>query len=126
MAAAVNTSKRSSPVEIYLLCAQQVIDPTGYTFQHFNRYKSITYNSHQRRAASSNFCKEIFSSATEHAEELDHNVDVILQDQDVRQRHYPGEQNRKEECYGEDVKTLLMTSTRNNIIYLFSRSVLTR
>ena len=106
MAAAVNTSNRSSPLEIYLLCAQRVIDPTGYTFQNFNRYKSTTYNynynSDQRRTDSSNLCQEIFSSATEHAEELDHNVDVILQDLDICQRHYPGEQNRKEECYGED------------------------
>ena len=51
-------------------------------------------NSDQRWAASSNLCEEIFSSATEHAEELEHNIDVILQDQDVRQRHHPGEQNR--------------------------------
>ena len=35
-----------------------------------------------------------------HAEDLAHNIDVILQHQDVRQRHHPGEQNRKEECYG--------------------------
>ena len=31
-----------------------------------------------------------------------HDIDVILQDQDVRQRHHPGEQNRKDECYGVD------------------------
>ena len=29
-------------------------------------------------------------------------IDVILQDQDVRQRHHPGKQNRKEEYYGEE------------------------
>ena len=32
----------------------------------------------------------------------EHNVDVILQDQDVRQRYHPGEQNRKDKCYGVD------------------------
>ena len=31
-----------------------------------------------------------------------HDIDVILQDQDVRQRHHPGEQNRKDERYGVD------------------------
>ena len=42
----------------------------------------------------------------EHTEELEHNnnIDVILQDQDVRQRHHMGKQNRNEECYyGEDL-----------------------
>ena len=44
------------------------------------------------------------SQQAENAEELEHNIDFILQDQDVRQRHHPDEQNRKEECYcyGED------------------------
>ena len=32
------------------------------------------------------------SSATEHAEDLTHNIDVILHDQDVRQRHHSCEQ----------------------------------
>jgi len=31
-----------------------------------------------------------------------HDIDVILQDQDVRQRHHPGEQNRKDERYSVD------------------------
>ncbi len=60
--------------------------------------------------------KSFRRSTTEHAEELEHNIDVILQDQDVCQRHYPGEQNRSEECFM--VKTLLMTLTRNNILTL--------
>jgi hypothetical protein len=68
-------------------------------------------NSDQRRVTSSNFCEEVFSSATEHAADLAHDIDVILQDQDVRQRHHPGEQNRKDECYGVDP---LMVLTRNN------------
>ena len=54
------------------------------------------------RAASSYLCEKVFSSSTVQAEELEQNIDVILQDQDVRQRHHPGEQNRKEEYYGED------------------------
>ena len=57
-------------------------------------------NSNQRRATSSNFCEEVFSS--EHAADLARDIDVILQDQDVHQRHHPGEQNRKDECYGVD------------------------
>ena len=72
------------------------------------------------KATSSNFCEEVFSSAKEHAEELAHNIDVILQDQDVRQRHHPGEQNRKDECYGVDPTDGLMVLTSeeqyNNII----------
>ena len=59
-------------------------------------------NSDQRRVTSSNFCEEVFSSATEHAADLAHDIDVNLQDQDVRQRHHPGEQNRKDECYSVD------------------------
>ena len=59
-------------------------------------------NSDQRRVTSSNFCEEVFSSATEHAADLAHDIDVNLQDQDVRQRHHPGEQNRKDECNGVD------------------------
>ena len=43
----------------------------------------------------------IFSSATEHAEELEHNIDVILQAQDVSQCQHPGEQNRNEDCHAE-------------------------
>ena len=59
-------------------------------------------NSDQRQASSSNFCEEVFSSATEHAAELAYDIDIILQDQDVRQRHHPGEQNRKDESDGVD------------------------
>ena len=38
----------------------------------------------------------------DHAADLAHDIDIILQDQDVRQRHHPGEQNRKDECYSVD------------------------
>ena len=59
-------------------------------------------NSDQRQATSSSFCEEVFSSVTDHAADLAHDIDIILQDQDVRQRHHPGEQNRKDECYSVD------------------------
>ena len=59
-------------------------------------------NSDQRQASSSSFCEEVFSSVTDHAADLAHDIDIILQDQDVRQRHHPGEQNRKDECYSVD------------------------
>ena len=58
-------------------------------------------NSDKRQAASSNLCEEVVSSATDHAELLEHNIEVILQDQDVRQCHLPGEQNRNEDCHAE-------------------------
>ncbi len=47
-------------------------------------------------------CEEVFSSVTDHAADLAHDIDIILQDQDVRQRHHPGEQNRKDEYYSVD------------------------
>ena len=56
-------------------------------------------NSDQRQATSSSFGEEVFSSVTDRAADLAHDIDIILQDQDVRQRHHPGEQNRKDECY---------------------------
>ena len=59
-------------------------------------------NSDQRQASSSSFCEEVFSSVTDHAADLAHDIDIILQDQEVRQRHHPGEQNRKDECYSVD------------------------
>ena len=49
-----------------------------------------------------NISASVVGHGAQHAEELEHNINVILQDQDVRQRHHPGEQNRKEEYYGED------------------------
>ena len=44
---------------------------------------------------------EGFSQVTDHAADLA-DIDMILQDQDVRQRHHPGVQNRKDECYNVD------------------------
>ena len=52
--------------------------------------KEIEFFNSEKHSASSNLCEEVFSSATERAEELEHNIDVTLQDQDVRQRHHPG------------------------------------
>ena len=72
-------------------------------------------NSDQRRVTSSNFCEEVFSSATEHAADLAHDIDVILQDQDVRQRHHPGEQNRKDGCYVLDPTDGFDEEQYNNI-----------
>ena len=59
-------------------------------------------NSDQRQATSSSFCEEVFSPVTDNAADLAHDIDIILQDQEVRQRHHWGEQNRKDECYSVD------------------------
>ena len=59
-------------------------------------------NSDQRQATSSSFCEEVFCSVTDHAADLAHDIDIILQDQDVRQCHHPGEQNRMDESDGVD------------------------
>ena len=77
-------------------------------------------NSDQRRAATLNLCEEVFSSATEHAEEHEHNIDVILQDQDVVNVITRMNRTTSKRVM---MKTLLMTSTWNNII--LSRLVLT-
>ena len=56
-------------------------------------------------------------------------IDVILQGQDVRQRHHPGEQNRKEEYYGEEptdnldeeqynIQSLSLDQVLHEMIYL--------
>ena len=63
------------------------------------------------------------TSATEHAADLAHDIDIIFQDQDVRQRHHPGEQNRKDERYGVDPTDGFDEELINDII--FSRLVLT-
>ena len=76
---------------------------TAFTFTECECWSTLlTQIRDQRQASSSNFCEEVFSSATEHAADLAHDIDIILQDQDVRQRHHPGEQNRKDERYGVD------------------------
>ena len=55
-----------------------------------------------------NISASVVGHGAQHAEELEHNINVILQDQDVRQRHHPGEQrSRKEECYGGDSYTII-------------------
>ena len=67
----------------------------------------------------------IFSSATEHAEELEHNIDVILQAQDVSQCQHPGEQNRNEERYGEDTLISLVAEWNSlEVQYLLSRFII--
>ena len=54
-------------------------------------------NEQQRRASVSIMCKDPFSSATPYAEELEHNIDLLIHDQDIRQCHFPGEQNCAED-----------------------------
>ena len=55
-------------------------------------------------ASSSIHCEKPFSSATPYAEVSEENIDLlIVHDQDdVRQRHFPGEHNRTEARYDED------------------------
>ena len=45
-------------------------------------------NEQQRRASASIHCEDLFSSATPYAEELEQNIDLIIQDRDVRQCHF--------------------------------------
>ena len=59
-------------------------------------------NEQQRRASVSIMCKDPFSSATPYAEELEHNIDLLIHHQDIRQCHFPGDQNRAENRYEEE------------------------
>ena len=43
-----------------------------------------------------------FSSATPYAEELEHNIDFLINHQDIRQCHFPGDQNRAEDRSEEE------------------------
>ena len=52
-------------------------------------------NEQQRRASASILCEDPFSSATPYAEELEHNVDILINHQDIRQRRFPDDQNIK-------------------------------
>ena len=46
------------------------------------------------------FCEDPFSSSTPYAgEELEYNVDFLIDHQDIRQCHFPGDQNRAEDRY---------------------------
>ena len=59
-------------------------------------------NEQQRRASASIFCEDPFSSSTPYAEELEFNIDFLIDHQDIRQCHFPGDQNRAEDRYEEE------------------------
>ena len=59
-------------------------------------------NDQQRRASASNLCEDPFSSATPYAEELEYNIDFLINHQDIRQCHFPGDQNRAGDRYEEE------------------------
>ena len=56
-------------------------------------------NERQRRASASIFCEDPFLSSTPYAEELEYNNDFLINHQDIRQCHFPGDQNRAEDRY---------------------------
>ena len=60
-------------------------------------------NDQQRCASASIFCEDPFSSSTPYAEELEYNIDFLIEHQDIRQCHFPGDQNRAEDRYEEEV-----------------------
>ncbi len=51
-------------------------------------------NDHLRRVSASIFCEDPFSSSTPYAEELEYNIDFLIDPQDIRQCHFPSDQNR--------------------------------
>ena len=59
-------------------------------------------NEQQRRASASIFCEDPFSSSTPYAEELEYNIEFLINRQDIRQCHFPGDQNSAEDCYEEE------------------------
>ena len=59
-------------------------------------------NDQQRCASASIFCEDPFSSSTPYAEELEYNIDFLIEHQDIRQCHFPGDQNRDEDRYEEE------------------------
>ena len=59
-------------------------------------------NDQQRCASASIFCEDPFSSSTPYAEELEYNIDFLIEHQDIRQCHFPGDQNRAEDRYEEE------------------------
>ena len=44
----------------------------------------------------------LLSSSTPYAEELEYNIDFLIEHQDIRQCHFPGDQNRAEDRYEEE------------------------
>ena len=76
-------------------------------------------NDQQRRASSSIFREDPFSSSTPYAEELEYNIDFLIDHQDIRRRHFPGDQNRAEDHYEEEAYN------SNEVNMYFNRLVLT-
>ena len=58
----------------------------------------IAQNQKQKQKYNSN----LFSSSTPYAEELEYNIDFLIDHQDIRQCHFPGDQNRAEDRYEEE------------------------
>ena len=56
-------------------------------------------NEQQRRFSASIQCEDPFSSVNLYAKELESNIDLLIHDQNIRQSHFPGDQNRAEDCY---------------------------
>ena len=65
-----------------------------------NNPRNRLYGSYGRVA--SHKIEDPFSSATPYAEELEHNIDFLINHQDIRQCHFPGDQNRAEDRYEEE------------------------
>ena len=59
-------------------------------------------NDQQRRASASIFFEDPFSSSTPYAEELEYDIDFLISHQDIRQCHFPGDQNRAEDRYEKE------------------------
>ena len=49
-------------------------------------------NEQRMRASASIRCEDPFSLGAPYAEELEHNVDILIHDQDIRQCPFPGDQ----------------------------------
>ena len=67
-------------------------------------------------------CKDPFSSAAPYAKEIEHNIDFLIHRQDIRQCHFPGDQNRAEDHY---IRKKPIVPTRKVNMY-FSRLVPTK
>ena len=79
-------------------------------------------NEQQRRASASIQCEDPFSSATSYAEELENDIDLLIHDQDIRQCHFPSEQNRVEDDEeGEAYSRLCGVLLRKSRIACFAK-----
>ena len=57
------------------------------------------------------------SSGAPYAEELENNIDLLIHDQDIRQRRFPGDQNRAEGCYGEEAYSHCTATRKANMYF---------